>query len=198
MTKVSSRKSGIFGGTFNPPHIAHIVAAESVCDQLKLDKILFVPAAIPPHKLNEKIIPAELRLQMVKLAIKDNSKFEICDIELLRSGPSYSIDTIRELKGRFPGDDFFFIVGIDLLIDFHSWKSPEKILDECTVVAISRPGFALESVDKELLRKVEVVNVPSIDISSSEIRRRVKSGKPIKFLVPPAVEEFIYANKIYR
>ncbi|MFZ1080878.1 MAG: nicotinate-nucleotide adenylyltransferase [Candidatus Kryptoniota bacterium] len=198
MSEMPSEKVGIFGGTFNPPHVAHLVAAENVCDHLKLDRVLFVPAAIPPHKLNEKIISAELRLQMVKLSIRDNSKFEVCDIELRRSGPSYSIDTIVELKGKFPGDDFFFIMGIDLLTDFYSWKNPDKILNECNVVVMDRPGFALASVDKELLRRVEVVNVPSMDISSSDIRRRVKSGKSIKFLVPPAVEDYIYANSIYR
>ena len=198
MSEMPSEKVGIFGGTFNPPHVAHLVAAENVCDHLKLDRVLFVPAAIPPHKLNEKIISAELRLQMVKLSIRDNSKFEVCDIELRRSGPSYSIDTIVELKGKFPGDDFFFIMGIDLLTDFYSWKNPDKILNECNVVVMDRPGFALASVDKELLRQVEVVNVPSMDISSSDIRRRVKSGKSIKFLVPPAVEDYIYANSIYR
>jgi nicotinate-nucleotide adenylyltransferase len=198
MSEMPSEKIGIFGGTFNPPHVAHLVAAESVCDYLKLDKMLFVPAAIPPHKLNEEIIPAELRLQMVRLAIRDNSMFEVCDIELRRGGPSYSIDTVVELKRKFPGDDFFFIIGMDLLNDLCSWKNPDKILDECSVVVINRPGFALASFDKDLLRRVELVNVPNIDISSSDIRRRVRSGKSIKFLVSPAVEEYIYANSIYR
>ena len=198
MTKASSKKIGIFGGTFNPPHIAHLVAAESVRDHLKLDKVLFVPAAIPPHKVDEKIISAELRLEMVTLAIKDNPAFEVCDIELRRGGASYSIDTIIELKRKFPGDDFFFIMGIDLLNDFYSWKNPEKLLDECNVVVMDRPGFSGESVDKKLLRRVEIVNVPSMDISSSEIRRRVRFGKSIKFLVPPAVEDYIRANSIYR
>jgi len=198
VTKASSKKIGIFGGTFNPPHIAHLVAAESVRDHLKLDKVLFVPAAIPPHKVDEKIISAELRLEMVTLAIKDNPAFEVCDIELRRGGASYSIDTIIELKRKFPGDDFFFIMGIDLLNDFYSWKNPEKLLDECNVVVMDRPGFSGESVDKKLLRRVEIVNVPSMDISSSEIRRRVRFGKSIKFLVPPAVEDYIRANSIYR
>ncbi|HUI29175.1 MAG TPA: nicotinate-nucleotide adenylyltransferase [Candidatus Acidoferrales bacterium] len=198
MSEGSSARVGILGGTFNPPHIAHLIAAESATEQLRLDKMLFVPAAIPPHKLNEKIIPANVRLQMVKLAIKGNPKFEVCDIELKRSGASYSIDTIIELKGKFPDDKFFLVIGIDLLIDFYSWKDPEKILDKCDVVAMNRPGFALESVDQGLLRRVEVLSVPGLDVSSSDIRRRVHSGRSIRFLVPQAVEEYIYANSIYR
>ncbi len=191
-------KIGIFGGTFNPPHIAHLLVAESVLDQLMLDKVLFVPAAIPPHKMDEQIIPADIRLQMVKAALADEPAFEACDIELRREGPSYSIDTIRELKGRYPGDELILMMGIDLLIDFRSWKNPKEILSECTVVVMGRPGFALNSVEQELLRRVEIVNVPGIDISSSDIRRRVKAGKTIRYMVPRAVEEYIHANSIYR
>lgn len=190
-------KVGVLGGTFNPPHMAHLVAAESVRDHLKLDKVLFVPAAIPPHKLKEEIIPAWHRLEMVRLAIGDNPLFEVCDIELHRKGPSYTIDTILELKREFPTDDFHFIVGIDLLIDFDTWKKPNKILEECKVVAMNRPGFDLAMVDKDLLLRVELVNIPSVDISSTSIRRRVKSGRSIKYLVSAEVEEYIYANSIY-
>ena len=190
-------KAGIFGGTFNPPHMAHLVAAESVRDHLKLDKVLFVPAALPPHKIKEKIISAEHRLQMVKLAISDNPLFELCDMELHRTGPSYTIDTILELKRKFPEDNFYLIMGIDLLIDFDKWKKPDKILEKCRVVAMNRPGFDLAMVDKELLLRVELVNIPSVDVSSTSIRRRVKSGRSIKYLVSPAVEYYIYSNSIY-
>jgi nicotinate-nucleotide adenylyltransferase len=189
---------GILGGTFNPPHIAHLVIAEAVRDQLKLDRILFIPAATPPHKTNLEIIPAEQRLQMVKLAIKDNSFFEVSDIELNRKGPSYTIDTIIGLKRELPKEDFYFLLGIDLLVEFDTWKNPEKILEECTLVAMNRPGFDLGVVDKELLRRVEVVNVPSIDISSTGIRRYVKSRRSIRYLVPREVEKYISENSIYR
>jgi len=188
---------GIFGGTFNPPHLAHLVVAESVRDHLKLDKVLFVPAAIPPHKAKEAIIPVEQRLQMVRLAIKDNPMFELCDIELNRKGPSYTIETILELKEKFPKDEFFFIMGVDLLIDFYTWKKPNRILEECTVAAMNRPGFDLAMVDKDLLLRVQLVNVPSVDISSTSIRRRIGSGRSVKYLVPPAVEKYIYSNSIY-
>lgn len=188
---------GIFGGTFNPPHMAHLVAAESVRDHLKLDKVIFVPASIPPHKLNEKIIPAKQRLKMVSLAIEENPLFELCDIELQREGPSYTIETVLALKAKYPKDSFHLIMGIDLLIDFDSWKEPGRILEECRVVAMNRPGFDLAMVDKDLLLRIELVNVPSVDVSSTSIRRRVMSGRSIKYLVPSAVEEYIYSNSIY-
>ncbi len=187
---------GFFGGTFNPPHLAHLAAAESVRDQLKLDKILFVPAALPPHKIKANITPASQRLQMVKLAIEDNPFFECSDIELRRKGLSYTVDTITEIKKKSEYD-LFLIMGVDLLVDFDSWKSPKRILEECTIVAMNRPGFDLAAVDKDLLSRVEIVNVPSVDISSTSIRRRVKSGRSIKYLVPPKVEEYIRANSIY-
>ncbi len=187
---------GFFGGTFNPPHLAHLAAAESVRDQLKLDKILFVPAALPPHKIKANITPASQRLQMVKLAIEDNPFFDCSDIELRRKGLSYTVDTITEIKKKSEYD-LFLIMGVDLLVDFDSWKSPKRILEECTIVAMNRPGFDLAAVDKDLLSRVEIVNVPSVDISSTSIRRRVKSGRSIKYLVPPKVEEYIRANSIY-
>ncbi len=193
----SEKKLGIFGGTFNPPHIAHLLAAEGVRDHLKLDKILFVPAAIPPHKQKEDLVPARHRLEMVKLAIRRNSSFELSDIELRRKGPSYTIDTVRELRRLYPETELFFIMGIDLLIDFDSWKEPEKILNECTLVAMNRPGFDLALVDKDLLARVELVNVPSIDISSTNIRRRVKSGRSIRYMVTREVEEYIARTSIY-
>ena len=193
----SDKKLGIFGGTFNPPHIAHLLAAEGVRDQLKLNKILFVPAAVPPHKQKENVIPAKHRLEMVKLAIRGNPFFELSDMELRRRGPSYTIDTVRELRHTNPHDDIFFIMGIDLLTDFDTWKEPDKILVECTLVAMNRPGFDLAVVDKELLARIELVNVPSVDISSTNIRRRVRSGRSIRYLVTPEVETYIRRNSIY-
>lgn len=193
----SDKKLGIFGGTFNPPHIAHLMAAEGVRDQLKLDKILFVPAAIPPHKQRENVIPARHRLEMVRLAIRGNPFFELSDAELRRRGPSYTIDTVRELKRTYPHGDIFFIMGIDLLTDFDTWREPDKILAECTLVVMNRPGFDLAVVDKDLLSRIELVNIPSVDISSTNIRRRVRSGRSIRYLVTAEVEDYIGRNSIY-
>jgi len=191
-------KVGILGGTFNPPHIAHLIVAEEVRGQLKLDKVMFIPAAIPPHKLTVEILPAEQRLKMVKLATRGNPFFEVSDIELRRKNPSFTIDTVLDLKDRFPESDFHLLVGVDLLIDFKTWKDPDRVLTECTVVAMTRPGFDLAKVDKELLKVVELINVSNLDISSTDIRRRVKSGKSIKYLVPEEVERYICDNSIYR
>jgi len=188
---------GILGGTFNPPHIAHLIVAETVRDHLKLDKILFVPASVPPHKLNVEIIPAAKRLQMVKLAVKGNPFFEASDMELRRKGPSFTIDTLVDLKRERPSCDLYFLLGIDLLREFDTWKNPEMVLEECRVVAMNRPGFDLASVKEDLLRRIEVVMVPSVDISSTDIRRRVKSGRSIRYLVPDDVENFIHENSIY-
>ncbi len=198
MSEETSARIGILGGTFNPPHIAHLIAAETVRVHLRLDKILFVPAATPPHKLNAEIIPAEQRLQMVKLATKNNPLFEVSEVDLKRSGPSFTVDTLTELKRRFPVENFYFLLGIDLLIEFETWKNPHKIIEECTLVAMNRPGFDLEKVDKDLLRKVEIVSVPSVDVSSTSIRRLVESGKSIRYLVPDEVEKYIRENSIYR
>ncbi len=198
MSEGSSSKVGILGGTFNPPHIAHLIAAECVRDQLKLNKILFIPAASPPHKTRVEIIPAEQRLQMVRLATKSNPLFEVSDIELHRVGMSFTIDTIIDLKSKSPKDSYYFILGIDLLIEFDTWKNPDKILEECKIVAMNRPGFDLKAVDRELLNKVDLVNVPALDISSTAIRRRVEAGRSIRYLVPFEVEKYIKDNSIYR
>jgi nicotinate-nucleotide adenylyltransferase len=191
------RKLGIFGGTFNPPQMANLMAAEGVRDQLKLDKVLFVPAAIPPHKQKENIVPVKHRLEMVRLAIRGNRYFEISDVELHRKGPSYTIDTVREMRRSYPDDELLFIMGIDLLTEFDTWKEPDMILEECRLVAMNRPGFDLAVIDKDLLMRVELVNVPSVDISSTNIRRRVKSGRSIRYLVTQDVEEYIHGNSIY-
>lgn len=198
MSEESFGKLGILGGTFNPPHIAHLIVAESVRDQLKLDKVLFIPAATPPHKTNIEIIPAEQRSRMLRLATKSNPFFGVSDIELHRKGKSFTIDTLIELKGRFPKSIFYYLLGIDLLIEFDTWKNPDRILEECTLVAMNRPDADLARVDKELLRKVELVNVPNLDISSTIIRRRVKFGRSIKYLVPDEVEKYILENSMYK
>ncbi len=135
---------------------------------------------------------------MLRLATKSNPFFGVSDIELHRKGQSFTIDTLIELKGRFPKSSFYFLLGIDLLIDFDTWKNPDRILEECTLVAMNRPDADLARVDKELLRKVELVNVPNLDISSTIIRRRVKSGRSIKYLVPEEVEKYILENSIYK
>lgn len=178
--------------------MAHLLAAETVRDHLRLDRVLFVPASIPPHKMGEVIISGEHRARMVELSIKDNPFFELCTIELERPGPSYTVDTLIELHGKFPADELYLIVGVDLLIDFDRWKDARRILELCKVVGMNRPGFDMAMVDKDFLQHIELVNVPEVDISSTSIRRRIQSGRSIKYLVPLEVENYIATHLIYK
>ncbi len=191
-------KIGIFGGTFNPPHYGHLITSEIVREQLQLDKILFIPTAIPPHKTDRFLLDGKLRLNMLQLAVMENSYFEVSDIELARGGKSYTIDTLKVLAKLYPKSSLYLIIGIDNLIDFHTWKSPNKILEKSEVVVINRPGFETKTVRNKFTKRVTFIRVPNIDISSREIRRRVKQGKSIKYLVPPAVEQYILTKGIYR
>jgi nicotinate-nucleotide adenylyltransferase len=189
---------GVFGGTFNPPHLGHLIVAESARESLNLDKVLFIPCASPPHKSSRSLADADCRLEMVKLAISGNTCFEASDIEIERGGKSYTVDTLRALTALYPRAELFLLIGIDNLLELHTWKEPEEIFGLCDVVAINRPGFDPANVRKDYLRRVTFLRYPSIDISSSEIRRKAKMGKSIKYLVPSAVESYILKHGAYR
>lgn len=188
---------GIFGGTFNPPHTGHLIVAESVREQLHLDKILFIPSARPAHKSRNSIVVATHRVEMTRRAIAENPHFELSEIEVRRKGKSYTIDTLEQLKNLYPNDELFLVIGADELIDFHTWKSPESILKACQVVVMNRPGCDISHVANDLIRKVVFVGVPHIEISSTDIRAKVRQGKSIRYLVPAEVEEYIFQSKIY-
>lgn len=188
---------GLFGGTFNPPHIGHLIVAGHVLDALTLDTILFVPAAIPPHKGNEGLVAGEHRAEMLRLAIRENSRFELSEVELARGGVSFTVDTLGQLHRDRPSDQFFLLIGMDNLLEFHSWKSPERILTLATVVVMTRPGFAEKDVPAEMKNKVTICPVPEIGIASRDIRQRVREGKSVHSLVPVAVEEYIRRNGLY-
>ncbi len=191
-------KVGILGGTFNPPHIGHLLVADHVRAQLKLDRILFVPASIPPHKLNDDLVSPEHRLAMLGLAIHGNPLFDVSDVELRRGGVSFTVDTLRELKGRSPDNELYLVIGMDNLIDFHSWKSPEEILQLAEVVVMTRPGFNVEDVPALMKDRVTICGVPAIDISSRDIRERLHRGQRITYRVTREVEEYIQRNNLYR
>jgi len=188
---------GIFGGTFNPPHMGHLIVAESVREQLHLDKILFIPSARPPHKSRNSIVAATHRVEMTRRAIAENPYFELSEIEIRRKGKSYTIDTLEQLKTLYPQDELFLIIGADELIDFHTWRYPDKILQFCQVVVINRPGFDISQVANDIIRKVVFAEVPNIEISSTEIREKVRLGKSIRYLVPAQIEQYILQSKIY-
>lgn len=180
-------KIGIYGGSFNPPHIAHLILAESLYEILQLDKVVFVPSAVPPHKQNDDLLDAAQRLRLTQLAIGDNDRFEVSDIEIKRGGASYTIETIHALDKLYKNVTLYLIVGVDNLVTFHYWKDYRSILDGCTVIAMKRPGFETSRVQEDVLEKAEIVDLPYLEISSTEIRRRIRKGKSIRYMVPDSV-----------
>ena len=185
---------GILGGTFNPPHLGHLVLAREVLNKLKLDKVLFIPAYIPPHK-KIKDNNAYLRYRMVLLACKGNSKFEVSKIELERKTISYSVDTLQKLWNRYGKDiELFFIIGSDSLDELENWKDIDKILRLAKLIVVNRPGFPVKRVSS----KIKQIKIPALDISSSMIRDRMRNSKSIRYLVPELVRKFIIKNKLYK
>ncbi len=192
-------KIGIFGGTFDPPHIGHLIVAEHVRDRLGLDKIIFIPAVIPPHKQDRSdITPAETRLQMVRLAIAENPAFEASDTEIRRGGISYTVDTLKELRIQHPHDTLYLLIGMDNVHQFKTWKDPESIRQIAQVVVMTRPGFPGNRTSAEGWETMMVCDVPEIDISSREIRDRVRDRRSIRYLVPLPVFDFVVGHQLYR
>lgn len=189
---------GIFGGAFNPPHIGHLIVAEAVREHLRLDRVIFVPSAAPPHRTDVGRASAEVRMEMTRLAIQGNPVFEVSDVEIQRPGRSYTIDTITAFEVIHPGVKLSLLIGSDNLAEFHTWKSPREILAKCDLIVFPRPGFPVYDVKNEFSRAATFVNVPHIGISASEIRRRVKMGKSIRYMVPLSVEDCILSKKLYR
>ena len=195
----SPARIGIYGGTFNPPHLGHLIVAEEIRQRFCLEKVMFIPSARPPHKTDSPVIDSADRYEMTALATRDNPHFDISDIEIRRSGKSYTIDTIKELKKIYgPEVDIFFIMGGDSIFEIETWKEPDKLLNLCKVVVTTRPGFDLKGIEERLREKIIVAEVSHIGISSTEIRRRVQEGKSIRYLVPRQVEEYIVEEKLYQ
>lgn len=190
---------GIFGGTFNPVHYAHLIAAESVKEQMHLDKVLFIPSGVPPLKDSREIMDAKHRLEMVKIAIADNPFFEASDIEISGKGKSFTVDTLLALRERYNNEGivFYLIIGMDNLAELHTWKNPGKLFLLSEVVVINRPGYLITDVKNDFGRQVIFVPVPDLNISSSDIRFRIQEKKSIKYLVPAGVEKYIYENNLY-
>lgn len=189
------KRIGVFGGTFNPIHNGHLIIAEAAIKSLKLDKIIFVPSYLPPHKKTSDIIEAEDRLNMVKLATRHNEDFEVSDLEIKRKGTSYTVDTIKELKSRFNDDDeFYFIIGSDSIPELKKWKDIDNLLKIIKFVAVNRPGYSFRGIPKEALR----IQIKGIEISSSNIRKLLKENKSIHSLVPEAAEQYIIKKRLYK
>jgi len=197
---------GIMGGTFDPIHLGHLIAAEHVLDALKLDKILFIPTGDPPHKKDRSITSPSHRMEMVRLAVLSNPKFMFSSIEVDRGGNTYTIDTLIQLK-KIYGDnaEYFFIVGTDSLCQLSSWKMPDELFKLCNIVAVNRGCYenieffhCKEQLEKVYRAQIHVVEIPAIEISSTQIRNYVSQNHSIKYLVNEEVEEYIYKNQLYR
>lgn len=191
------------GGTFDPVHLGHLIGAQTAVDKLNLERIFFVPAANPPHKLNRPITPAEDRINMLKKALEGNTRFSLLLDEIERSGRSYTIDTVRRFRERElkEGDELFFILGADNLVEVHTWKNWEELAREVNFIVLAREGFNQEdSGMNHRLDRVEVlwVRMPLIGISATEIRELVASGQSIRYLVPDAVADYIASQGLYQ
>ena len=212
-------KIGLLGGTFNPPHVAHLRIAEEARETCWLDRVLFIPAADPPHKRVAGSVPFSRRCRMVALAIADNPSFELSTIEGERNGKSYSIDTIRTLQSRNPGDTLYFIIGSDSFLEITTWHACNDLLQSCNLIVVERPGAESDHPGQALpvamrdqfrytaaSRRLEHVGGTTIqlltgcplDLSSSMIRRYAAAGRSVRYLVPAAVETYIREEGIYR
>lgn len=194
----------IMGGTFDPIHYGHLVVAEEVRHQFKLDKVIFVPAARPPHKSDKIISDPHHRVHMTRIATSSNKYFEVSTLEVERSGPSYTIDTVEAFKKLFGVQTIFFITGADAVLEILTWKEAERLLTLCNFIAATRPGYdlkklhlILKSLPREVLDNIIPLEVPALSISSTDIRRRVREGRSIKYLLPEAVEEYLRVNCLY-
>lgn len=198
------RRLGILGGTFDPIHHGHLVAAEEARWQLALDRVLFAPAREPPHKPAQPITPIEHRLRLVELAIAGRPNLALSRVDADRIGPCYTVDTLALLRAEWgPGPVFFFIVGSDSLRDILTWRQPQRIIELCELVVAERPGSdinlpQLEEALPGLTARLHRVPMPLLEISSSDLRARLNTGRSIAYLTPPAVEAYILEHDLYR
>ena len=195
---------GILGGTFNPPHVAHLLCASEARWQLGLDQVLLLPAGVPPHKPMAEDPGIEHRLAMCHLAVRGHEEWlAVSELEAQCSGPSYTVDTLREIHATFPGDELTLIVGGDMAWSLPSWREPEAILELATVAVAERAGARREEVRARLAgmagaHRITYIDVPRLDISSSALRRRVREGRPIDYLVADAVADYIEQRRLYQ
>ena len=190
--------TGLMGGTFDPIHIAHLVIAEEALDLLGLDRVIFVPSARPPHKSGDDVTSVEHRLEMVRLAIDGNPRLALSDLEVRRSEPSYTVETVRQFRRELgEHETLFFIMGADSLAQFFTWKDPLDLVSACEFVVVPRPGVGPGDGDPRIMEKTHMLDTPLIDVSSSDIRERVRTGRSIRYLVPEGVIAYIREKNLY-
>lgn len=202
-----AKRIGILGGTFDPPHLGHLLIAETARVALELESVLFIPAGEPWLKSGQRITSALHRLRMVELAVSDHPCFNVCDCEIGRGGATYTVDTLRELRDAYPVDtEFYFIVGSDVLAQFYRWKEPDAILSLCRLAVIERPGVPTEGMSVLTERfpssaedgSVVPVAGPRVDFSASELRGALAAGRSVRYQVPDAVAGYISEHELYR
>ena len=203
----STKKIGIFGGTFDPVHLGHLIMAEQCREQAQLDQVWFIPAARPPHKQERTLTPFAQRVEMLTLAIAGMPAFRVDDLEKDRPGPSYTAETLQSLHERYPQTQFSLLLGSDSLPDLPEWKNPKRIIELAELLVYGRPDWPLRGVEEvrqsltlgdETLLRLRVVHAPLIDIASRDLRERVTQHRSIRFLVPRAVECYIEEKKLYQ
>ncbi len=185
---------GILGGSFNPVHLGHLILAQEAKAALGLEKVLFIPCALPPHKSQEDLLDAAHRLKMVALAIEGDPSFEACDIEIRRGGVSYSVETLRALHQQMPSASFYFLIGSDALAGLSAWREIETLFRLCHFAVAERPKFPLGPLPPGLLR----FPMPEVAIASQEIRQRLRENRSVRYLVPEAVRDYLERNHLYR
>ena len=192
---------GIFGGTFDPVHVGHLILAEQCREQLRLDEVWFVPAGEPPHKLAAARSSGKQRREMVEFAIAGHERFRVSTIELDRSGPSFTVDTLRQLHAAHPEHEWWLMIGADSLHDFATWRQPEQIAELARIAAVNRgdqPPPDTTAFTAKFGDRLDLVTMPGVSVSASDIRLRVAVGKSIRFLVSRAVEVYIQQQGLYR
>lgn len=205
MSGLKKANIGIMGGTFDPIHYGHLFIAECARHKFGLDKILFIPSGMPVHKRRNNIIEPIHRLTMTQLAVQSNPFFEVSTIETDRSGPTYAIDTLRQIHSQNENSqEYFFITGADAILEILTWKDVDEIFELCQFIAVTRPGFSFDEMTKvqqglsmNQLKRIHIYETAGILVSSTDIRQRAGSGEPIKYLVPEEVEKYIIQNKLY-
>jgi len=189
---------GIFGGSFNPPHLAHLIIAERVREACDLDLVLWIPCFLPPHKPDEHLAPAEHRMAMVRLAVKDDPSFEVSDLEMRLGGISYTVETLRALQSANPETTFSLILGGDSFRALGAWHRPEEIVELASLIVYERPLVISVAEASPFAAHAHFVDAPMLEVSSTEIRERVRAGRSIRYLVPEAVAAYIEAHSLYR
>ena len=189
------KKIGLLGGTFDPIHIGHLLMARAALEMLGLDQVIFIPSCVPPHKKAPTLFSAKDRLKMVRLATKENPQFDVSDFEIKKGGKSYSVDTVRHFQKAAPASTkLFFIVGGDAIKEIDTWKDIDELKKMCSFVSVNRPGYPRE----EAKYKYHAVTMNGIEMSSTEIRKRILQKKTIQYLVPDAVLGYIRKNNLYK